>query len=125
VKKITTEMSKLVWILDDDYAICEAIKVILEDIGHKVERFETGAQITTKLNERTPNIILMDVLLTNENGIEISSIIKKKRRFKDLVVILMSANALQPKDVAKSHAKAFLRKPFDIYDLIDLVEKYA
>jgi two-component system, OmpR family, phosphate regulon response regulator PhoB len=118
-------MVKNIWILDDDFSICEALKVILEDVGHEVKRFETGRELVKDLDSTMPDIVLMDVLLTNENGLEIAKAIKDQNRYKHLPLILMSANNVNQADIEASHAQALLRKPFDIYDLVDLVNKYA
>jgi two-component system, OmpR family, phosphate regulon response regulator PhoB len=114
-------MSKQIWILDDDFSIGEALTVVLEDVGHKVHRFETGKDLMSQLEKELPDILLMDVLLTNENGIDIAQSLKTQPQFENLTLIIMSANKIDEEDIKRSRAKAFLRKPFDIYDLVDLV----
>ncbi len=118
-------MSKQIWILDDDYSICEALTVILEDVGHQVKRFESSKQLFLNLDGEIPDILLMDVLLTNENGLDIAQNLKNQNKFKHLPLIIMSANNIDNEEIRQSKAKAFLRKPFDIYDLVDLVNKHT
>ncbi len=118
-------MNKNIWILDDDFSICEALKVVLEDVGHNVTRFESGKDLMKELEDKIPDVLLMDVLLTNENGLDIAKAIKDQKRYEKLPLILMSANSIDQEEIAASHGQAFLRKPFDIYELVDLVNKYA
>lgn len=117
-------MDKCIWILDDDINICEALEIILNDKSYKVRRFEYGAKLLKELKESIPDMLIMDVLLTKESGIQIAKNIRKTDRYKNIPILIMSANYVEDIRLKQTKAIGFLRKPFDMYELIEIVEKY-
>lgn len=116
-------MSKVL-IIDDDPAILEVIRIVLEDVGLDVETDMTGA-FFEKNNSDYPDLVLLDVLLAGQDGRDICKRIKSDKKTRHIPVILVSANS--HKDVQRaakeSGANGFIAKPFDIYELVNIVQE--
>lgn len=118
-------MNKKVFIIDDDNAILEAIKIALEMEGYETEVETTGDEIIQKIKKCSPNIILLDILLSGKDGREITKELKSDPITRLVPIVMMSAHPSAKETVAKAGADAFLAKPFDIDQLLDIVKEHA
>lgn len=114
-------MTNEIWVLDDDPYISKAIKALLERDGYKVTTFDKYKDLRTQLDFEIPHLILMDVLLNAEDGLELSKKLRESKRFSTIPVILISANNLSDETISNSKATAFLKKPFELKELQELV----
>jgi CheY-like chemotaxis protein len=111
-------------VADDDLAILDCIQLILEDEGYKVKTTANGAEVPA-LVKTNPNLLLLDVWMSGQDGREICKKIKGNKLTKNLPIILISANK-DTKQIAKeSGANDFIEKPFEIEDLVSKVKKYV
>jgi DNA-binding response OmpR family regulator len=114
----------LIWVVDDDEAILEAVHIILEEAEYNAEIFNTGDSLKNALKTTKPNLILLDVVLTKENGKDISKEIKGNKNTEHIPLILMSANHQLDRDIKECKANAYIKKPFDIDTLIGVVDEH-
>ena len=117
-------MRKTVLVADDNEEILEVIQIVLEDEGYSVHASLDGACFR-HMQGNLPDLILLDVLLSGEDGREICQQLKRDPRTKNIPVILISAHSRASEAAQMSSADEFLRKPFDLDVLIDLVKKYT
>lgn len=113
-----------VFVADDDLAIVDSIKMILEEEGYEVYT-EADGFVLEKMKEVRPDIVLLDLWMSGVNGSEICSAIKANPETKDIPVIIISANREGREISENACADDFLPKPFDIDDLLAKVEKFA
>lgn len=117
---------KKVLVIDDDESILEVVKLVLEAEGYEVTTANTGRYIHRLLKDM-PDVVILDILLSGEDGRSICSYLKSQELTKRIPVIMFSAH--YKGDVAKvldqSKADSFLAKPFDINDLTHLVKLYT
>lgn len=117
-------MTKRILIVDDDNSIVESLRYLLEDAGFAVDTCGDGSFVGKKQNGTKPDLILLDYQLPGENGADITKKLKRKSGTKKIPVIIISANYNIKELAAKAGADDFLPKPFDIYDLLNTVEKH-
>ncbi len=115
---------KTVWILDDDDGILEATTIVLEEAGYSVLGFNTADELRKSLKDRKPNLLLLDVLLSGDDGCDITQKLKEEKATKEIPVLLMSANNNIENRCIESGASSFIRKPFDIFELESAVKEY-
>ena len=118
-------MSQLILVVDDEESILEVVQIVLEGEGYRIQTcmnssFLRDFQQTTLL----PDLILLDVLLSGEDGREICRKIKADTRLHHIPVIMLSAHSDASKVADTSGADDFLEKPFDVDALIDIVQKH-
>ena len=116
-------MKKRVLVVDDHPDILEVVKMTLEIAGYEVSTSLTGACFQ-QLENDLPDLILLDVLLSGEDGYAICQRLKDDEKTRHIPVILLSAHAGLPETATGCGANDFLAKPFRIIALRDIVKKY-
>ena len=61
-----------IYIVEDDVNIREIERYALKNSGYQVEEFECGADLFKRLESKVPALILLDIMLPNEDGLDIS-----------------------------------------------------
>ncbi len=68
----------LIYIVEDDANICEIESIALTNSGHEVESFENGKSFYDKLGVNRPDLIILDIMLPDEDGLEILKKLRSK-----------------------------------------------
>lgn len=101
-------------IIDDDEAIGNLEKEVLECAGYSVMRAYSGTEALLLLKEDRPDLILLDLMLPGLSGEEVL------RQIKNIPVIVVSAKAAvrDKVELLQGGAADYLTKPFDTKELI-------
>ncbi len=113
---------KKVLIIDDAPAILEIVDCILSREGFEVFTSLTGMNVENLITLYQPDVILLDVKLPGKSGVEVCEEIKY---ISAAPVIFLSAHADKNEIMKECDASAFIKKPFDINDLINTVRVWA
>ncbi len=120
-------MSKKILICDDDEAISEMMKTMLEVENHQVKILQNGKAILKKALEFKPDLILIDLWMPGIGGKESIKIIKKDPQTNKIPIYIISA--LHESEISKIAkqigASGYLLKPFNLEDLLELVKNSA
>ncbi len=116
-------MSGAVWVVDDDPAIRYVLEEFLGAEGFAVEVFDSAAGVREALGSRAPGLLMADVRLAAEDGIELMQ--RVHENLPDLPVIVMTAYSDLESAVSafREGAFEFLAKPFDLEEVGRLVRK--
>ncbi len=114
----------LVYVVEDDVNIREIEGFSLKNSGYQVEEFECAKKFWERINQKLPDIILMDVMLPDEDGL---AIVKKLRQRSDTrrIPVLMVTAKTSELDRVKGldiGADDYLVKPFGVMELISRVK---
>ncbi|MBN2455230.1 MAG: response regulator [Sedimentisphaerales bacterium] len=115
---------KKVLIVDDDTEIIELIADVLNRDGRfEIETATSGYDAGVLTQRFGPDLILLDYMLPDINGNVVCQTIKNNPDFESIKVIIISGVIKQDEinQLLKSGAEDFLRKPFDINDLINKI----
>ena len=96
----------------------------LKNSGYSVVDFECAKDFYKKLDEKVPNLIILDIMLPDEDGLSIVQRLRKKADTKNVPVLLISAKTSEI-DVVKGldmGADDYLTKPFGVMELISRVK---
>ena len=110
-------------IVDDDPAILEAMKMILELYNYQVETIADG-DVIPKLALMQPKLLFLDICMSGVNGTDICKSLKSSEATKDIPVIMISASYNIHDCMQNAGADDFLAKPFELRDLLTKVNKY-
>lgn len=115
-------MIKKILIIEDEIDILEALKVILESRGFNVIGLESYKN-SDAIAKFMPDLILLDLLVAGQAGEAIAANIRKNRQTAQIPIVILSAQPLYllKKSAKLCNAVNFLQKPFDISDLIQVV----
>ncbi len=112
-----------VLIADDDPSIVDALTMILEDEGYAVEG-TYGRETLDKASTWRPHLLFLDMWMPGMNGREICQQLKRHEQTTRIPVIMLSASKDAEAIAIAAGADGYLAKPFDIADVLEVVEKY-
>ena len=117
--------SKNIIIVDDDAAILDSLNLMLNFEGFEVKSFEKGKELFECLeNDFKPDLILIDMWLSEEDGRDICKLLKSSEVTKNIPIIIMSASRGLEKSALQSGANAFIAKPFEFDNVIEKLNKF-
>jgi DNA-binding response OmpR family regulator len=111
--------------VDDDHVIRGLLEVNLEMEGHEVITASDGQDALDKIKLDRPDLILLDVMMPNVNGWQVAEALKREDATTHIPIIFLTARAMES-DVRKGTdlgVEAYVTKPFDPIDLMDLVNR--
>ena len=114
----------LIYAVEDDKNILEIEMFALKNSGYQVDGFECAGDFYKKLEERLPDLILLDVMLPDEDGLEIVKKLRKRPDTKKIPVIMVPAKSTEIDKVkgVDMGADDYLTKPFGVMELIARVK---
>ena len=103
-------------IVDDEQGLRELVKINLEHEGHSTLLAESGPQALTLVQERQPDLVILDVMMPDMNGWEVC---RQLRMFSQVPVLMLTARSQSDDIVAglDSGADDYLVKPFNMDEL--------
>lgn len=116
-------MTKIL-VVDDDAAILEVVKIILEQNNFQVNTARDKKEIDAALSQQNPDIILLDISISGINGGDLTKQMKADDSYKSIPIVLVSADNNIKKIAEEVGADGYLEKPFDIDTLIETVNKH-
>ena len=108
----------LIYVVEDDKNIQEIETFALANVGYEVKGFDSAMDFYEALNDTTPDLILLDIMLPDEDGL---SIVKKLRTRQDtvLVPVITEIDKVKGLDLG---ADDYITKPFGVMELISRVK---
>jgi CheY-like chemotaxis protein len=105
---------KTILIVDDEPYMIRLLQHHVERAGYQMVKAVNGREALEKVESAKPDLIIMDVMMPELNGLEVLSQIRQKSETARLPVIIMTANAQRfTKEQAETAGvSAFLTKPF-------------
>jgi len=115
---------KKVLIVDDDMEIVELIvDVLARDGRFDIKTASSGYDAGILTQQFHPDLIILDYMLPDVNGNVVCRTIKQNSEFTNTRIIIVSGvvNQSEIEDLVKSGAEDFIRKPFNISELVDKI----
>lgn len=109
----------LIYCVEDDASIRELIGYALKSQGFDVETMENSKEFWKALDVRVPDLLLLDIMLPGESGIDILTELREKEPYKTMPVIMLTAKTSEY-DVANglNHgADDYVKKTFGVMEL--------
>jgi CheY-like chemotaxis protein len=117
-------MCNTILVYDDDEDILLLCKIIFEKLNYRIETRSRSENIIADLKEVQPRLVLMDLRIPEIGGEQAIMLFKNNPETAGIPVILFSANPEIERIAELVKANGFLKKPFDISDLLFMVQKY-
>jgi CheY-like chemotaxis protein len=115
---------KKIMVVDDETDLLAGIKGFLERAGYNVAVTTTCKEGVDILASFNPDIIFLDINVGNEDGREMCRHIKSLADYKNIPIVLISANDDDLKTYQEYDANSFLKKPFRPSQLLDVAAPY-
>ncbi|MDH5657297.1 MAG: sigma-54 dependent transcriptional regulator [Spirochaetia bacterium] len=112
-----------IYIVDDDQSIRDSLKAVLEDEDFEATAFETGSEMLQNLEKERPDLILLDVWLGSEDGLDILD--KIMVIYPMLPVLMISGHGTIEQAViaTKKGAMDFLEKPLSLDHVLNRINE--
>lgn len=113
-----------IYVVEDDKNIREIETYALKNSGYAVDGFECAADFYKALDEKIPNLILLDIMLPDDDGLSIVEKLKAKANLKSIPIILVTAKTTELDKVKglDMGADDYISKPFGVMELISRVK---
>ena len=111
-----------VLVVDDSVVIRKMVEIALENENYNIISVATGKEALNYLDDNTPDIIILDIMLSDVNGLDVLKAIKAS---KDIPVVMLSAKDT-PRETTKAKqlgADDFIPKPFKDEDLVGKIKE--
>lgn len=114
----------LIYVLEDDRNIREIEEIALNNAGYQVVSFENAKEFQQRLKERVPDLLLLDLMLPDADGLRLVTQLRQNMMTRSLPVIMVTAKTTEIDKVRglDSGADDYLTKPFSVMELISRVK---
>ena len=114
----------MIFCVEDDDNIRELVIYTLETTGLEARGFADGTVFMEALAFDTPELVLLDIMLPGEDGLEILKKLKNSSKTKDIPVIMVTAKGSEYDKVVglDSGADDYVTKPFGMMELISRIK---
>jgi two-component system, OmpR family, phosphate regulon response regulator PhoB len=117
----------VVLVVDDDEFTCEAIRRLLGRMGYATACALTGADALDLLQKVRPDVIVLDWMMPQMDGLEVLRKLKANPQTRDVPVLVYSAadDPGMKKQAARFGAQECVLKSGGFYPLYERIERYA
>lgn len=111
----------MIYVVEDDKAIRNLVLYALSEKNYEVKGFENGLNVVESAREENVDLLILDIMLPEKDGIEI---LKEIREFSNVPIIFLTARTDEYDKVLglESGADDYITKPFSILELISRVK---
>jgi CheY-like chemotaxis protein len=111
----------LILVVDDEFGIAKLLQDVLVDEGHGVMLATNGRQALEKAAEERPDLVITDFMMPVMDGASLVRALAADPALRSIPVAIMSAMPEAAVAARCSGYALFVRKPFRIFDVIDLI----
>lgn len=114
-----------VLIVDDSSALREMIAGLLVNAGMTILEAKDGAEAQQKIDSSPPDLVVLDIVMPNMNGYELTRWIKTNPKTKDVPVVICSSKGEEFDRYwgMKQGADAYIAKPFRPNEMVETVKQ--
>jgi CheY-like chemotaxis protein len=120
-------MSMTVLVVDDEPHMRKLIEIHLKRAGHIVISAKNGREALTVAGEKFPDLIVMDVMMSEMDGLTALAQLKSDPATHGIPVIMLTArgHTMTRQEAEESGAESFLNKPFSPTQLLTEIQRLA
>lgn len=114
----------MVWCVDDDSTIREIEVYTLEQTGFAARGFADGVSMLEALKDEIPELIILDIMMPELDGIEVLKRLRSEPLYKDIPVIMATAKGTEMDKIGGLNMGAddYLVKPFGVMEMVARVK---
>ena len=114
----------MIYLVEDDTSIRELVAYTFNTAGLEAEGFDKPSLFWEALEKRKPDLVLLDIMLPEEDGIQILQKLRQRQDTKKLPVIMLTAKGSEYDKVMglESGADDYVSKPFGMMELLARVK---
>ncbi len=113
----------LILVVDDEFSVAEVLQSVLADAGHEVMTAVNGQQGLELLGAKRADLVLLDFMMPIMDGPAMLKAMKQDPAYRNIPAVVMSSLPESTvAEAARGTYAAFLRKPFKLAAVTDIVK---
>ncbi len=110
----------MIWCVDDDSTIREIEVYTLEQTGFEARGFANGKEMLEQLKTEIPDLIVLDIMMPEIDGLEVLAKLRSNTEYKDIPVIMATAKGTEIDKISGLNCGAddYLVKPFGVMEMV-------
>ena len=112
-----------IFVVDDDAAVRDALKLLLRSVGHAVETFGSAQEFLDAYSEDRPGCLVLDIRMPGMSGVELQQKLNEKHSILPIIFITGHGDVPMAVEAMQAGAVDFIQKPFRDQDLIDRINQ--
>ncbi len=114
----------MIYCVEDDTSIRELVIYTLQATGYEAQGFADGKAFSAALEQHVPDLVLLDIMLPGEDGLQILKRLRTQAATANLPIIMMTAKGTEYDKVIglDSGADDYIAKPFGMMELVSRVK---
>lgn len=114
----------MIYLLEDDSSIRELVAYTLSGAVMPTRGFERAAELRQAIDQELPDLILLDVMLPEEDGLSVLQSLRKRPATRDIPIMMLTARSAEYDKVLglDSGADDYMTKPFGMMELVSRVK---
>jgi two-component system sensor histidine kinase/response regulator len=119
-------MKKEILVVDDDIITQNMLKTTLTNAGYAPYSTPSGKEAIKLAQERSPSLIILDIMMPDMDGGEVADALRKDPRTKNIPIIFLSVliSEQEEKTRQRKDVMSFLSKPYNRDKLLNEIRKY-
>lgn len=117
------ERAPIVFIVDDDDAVRNSLRLLLKSVGLAATALATAQEFLTKYDPQQPGCLILDVRMPGMSGLELQQQLNVRGATIPVIFITGHGDIPMAVDAMQQGAFDFLQKPFRDQDLIDRIQR--
>jgi FixJ family two-component response regulator len=117
------EAEPMIFVIDDDESIREALKDLLESVGLLVETFASAPEFLQSRHSGAPSCLVLDIRMPGLSGLELQREMANANIHTPIIFITGHGDIPMTVRAMKAGAVEFLTKPFRDQDLLDAIQQ--
>ncbi|HET6312609.1 MAG TPA: response regulator [Chloroflexia bacterium] len=116
---------KDVLVVEDEAYLCDLVADVLEAEGHQARTASNGHEALERVQDRKPQLILLDLMMPVMDGWEFIRALRSNRDWADIPIVVVTAVYDIKRTQQETGAVAVVTKPFDIDQIADVVARFS
>ncbi|HEY0681110.1 MAG TPA: response regulator FixJ [Steroidobacter sp.] len=118
-----TNQRPTIFVVDDDSAVRDALKLLLRSVGQSVETYGAGSEFLESYSEDRPGCLVLDIRMPGMSGLELQQKLNEKHSILPIIFITGHGDVPMAVEAMQAGAVDFIQKPFRDQDLIDRINQ--
>ena len=113
----------MIYCIEDDQNIRQLAMYALKNAGLPAQGFSCYSEFQLACKQQLPDLVILDIMLPDVDGLEILNILRKDKQLKDVLIMMMTAKGSEYDTVVALDAGAddYLSKPFGLMEFVSRV----
>lgn len=112
-----------VFIVDDDAAVRDAIRLLIRSIGLRAETYGSGQEFLEAFEPDRPGCLVLDVRMPGMSGLDVQQLLLERRSTLPIIFVTAHGDVPMAVEAVKAGALDFVQKPFRDQELIDRIQQ--